>query len=674
MKISRFLRTNHTSRPIFKGERDQPPRTLMDRLVSQNSRPLVDYAKAREKPESQDAVRKHNRDITLSLTAAGFAAGGWLFPILNTISVALLFPYIVMYYRAACRDIVQERRPTLYLIDSVTLTGAMIGRFYFIGAFGCVLASISRKLLAKTEDNSRKKLIHIFGEQPNTVWRLIDGIEIETPMTSLQKNDIVVVAAGQAVPVDGMIVSGAASIDQHRLTGEAQPAEKGMGESVLASTVVLSGQIHIQVEETGANTQVARIGTILNQTADFKLDMQLRGEALANQSVIPTLAIGGFALPILGLSSALATLYCPIGWFMRLSSPISLLNYLYILSHNDVLVKDARSLELLTKVDTFVFDKTGTLTAEQPEVRRIYTCTSISENELLQLAATAEWKQSHPIARAILSEAEARKLPIHPVEDVRYEVGYGIQVKLQERVIRIGSKRFMELEGIDLAPEMQTIHARCTQEGHSLIMVSINDHLAGAIELHVTIRPEVNAVLHALKKKQKTLCIISGDHEQPTQRLADELGIDLYFANALPHQKAALIDELVAQGRSVCFIGDGINDSIALRKASVSISIAGAAAVATDIADIVLMDGTLKRLPDLLEIAASMEANMKNNFTLAIAPGIICISGAFLFHLGLAWGVTTFMTGLIASVGNSMIPRFRFHQQAYSAQSFQALP
>lgn len=622
-----------------------------------------------EKTELTKAEKRTNREIFLTLMSMMLAVGGWVHPILNPLSVITLLIYTFAFYKASLREIFQERRITLNLIDSIILTGAMTGGFYFMGALGGFLASVGRRLLANTEDNSRKKLINVFGEQPTTVWRLVDELEIETPLEELQKDDIVVVSAGQTIPIDGVIVSGVASIDQHRLTGEAQPAEKSIGDHVFAATVVLSSQIHIQVEKTGTETQVAKVGDILSQTADFKLSVQSRGEVLANQCVGPTLAMGGLALPFLGLSGAMATIYCPIGWFIRLSAPISLLNFLYILSENDVLIKDARSLELLTSIDTVVFDKTGTLTSEQPQVGNIYTCMQISEDELLQLAATAEWKQTHPIAKAILTEAEKRNLDLHSLDDVHYEVGYGIRVKIQDQTIQIGSRRFMEMENIVLSSEMQNLHSNCSEQGHSLVMIAMSGQLAGAIELHATIRPEAKSVIHALKQKNKILYIISGDHEQPTQNLAKQLDIDYYFANALPSQKADLIDQLAAEGKTVCFVGDGINDSIALRKATVSISLTGATAVATDIADIVLMDGSLKRLPDLFDITQQMDTNMQNNFILAVVPGIICISGAFLFHLGMAWGITSFMTGLVVSVANAMIPRLRYARQIYSTHS-----
>ena len=614
---------------------------------------------ANEKTETSKAEKAANRGIILSLVSLGFSAGALLYPSLIAGSVIGLACFTIPRYQIVYQELFKERRVTVNLLDVITLTGFYTLGFYFVGSLSALFASISQRLLAKTQDDSQKRLINIFGEQPRTVWRFVDGVEIETPLDKLQKDDLVVVCAGQTIPVDGTIAFGMASIDQHRLTGEAQPAEKEVGDTVFAATVILSGEIHVSVEKTGTETQIAQIGNILSETANFKMAIQSRGETFADKSVLPTIAAGSLGALLLGTGSALAIVYCPIGWFIRVTAPISLLNFLRILSQNEVFVKDARSLELLTKIDTVVFDKTGTLTTEQPHVNRIYTCSDYSENILLQYAATAEWKQTHPIAKAILTEAEARQLNLYPVEDMHYEVGYGIKVQVQEQMIRVGSSRFMAMEGIEIPSAIQDAHVDCSQQGHSLVMVAIDNKLAGAIELQATIRPEVKAVIKALNQRKKTVYIISGDHEQPTQKLAHELGIDHYFANTLPSQKADMIDQLQTQGKSVCFIGDGINDSIALRKATVSISLAGATTVATDIAQVVFMDGSLARLPMLFDIAHEMEANMNNNFVLSVAPGAICIAGAFLLHFGMTAAMFTFFSGLFLGIGNSMMPLLR---------------
>ncbi len=641
----------------------------LSRFNGKRGEQLTAISSVKAKIKTSDVEKATNRDLALSLGALGCAVGAWLYPPLVLGNIIGLAYYGLLRYKAVYQELVTKRKITINLLDAITITSALVGGFYFLGALGCVMSAVGRELLVQIKDISQKNLINIFGEQPHTVWLLIDGGEIETLLEDLQKGDVVVVYAGQTIPVDGTIVFGMALIDQHQLTGEAQPAEKGPDEMVFAATVVLSGEIHVRVEKTGTETRVAQIGHILSQTADFKLAIQSRSEVLADKSVLPTLAIGGLALPILGVSGAIAAIYCPLGWFIRITGPLSLLNFLHILSLTEILVKDARSLELLPQIDTVVFDKTGTLTAEQPQLSHIHTCLPLSEDELLQYAATAEWKQTHPIARAILVEAEGRGLSLYAIEDVHYEVGYGIKIESSDQVIRVGSDRFMEIEGVDIPLSMRDLHCHTAQQGHTLVMVALNDQLAGAIELETAIRPEVKAVIQNLHQRNKTTYIISGDQEQPTKNLANQLGIDHYIANALPDQKAELIDQLIKAGKSVCFVGDGINDSIALQKATVSISLAGATTVATDIAQIVLMDGGLTRLPLLFDLAEEMEANMKNNIILSLAPSFMCIGGAFLLHFGIVPAMVIFFSGLFTGVGNSMLPLFKHRQGIGSEES-----
>jgi Cu2+-exporting ATPase len=530
--------------------------------------------------------------------------------------------------------------------------------YLFVSAATIWLLTISEKLLIKTENDSRKKLVNIFGEQIRTVWVQIGGVERQIAFEALKVGDIVVVNAGEVIPVDGVIVNGVATVDQHTLTGESQPVEKAIEDKVLASTILLSGRICIRVEQTGQDTIAARISNVLNKTADFTSSVQARGMEIANNYTPPTLALSGLTLPFFGANAALTILLSSLGYNMRLVSPISVLNYLKILSEHGILIKDGRALELLDRVDTVVFDKTGTLTLDQPHIGNIYICAGIgiTENQLLMYAASAEYRQTHPIAMAILETAKLREINLPPISEAAYEVGYGIKVKVDDVLVRVGSIRFMEMEGIVIPDDMRNLQDDGFEVGYSLICVAINEQLGGMIELHPTIRPEVKRILQRLHQRAMSLYIISGDHEKPTQRLAMELGIDHYFAETLPENKADLIEKLQKEGRNVCFVGDGINDSIALKKANVSISIKGATTVATDTAQIVLMDGTLNQLDKLFNIASDFEDNMKNNFRISMIPGIFCIAGVYVFHLGVISGIAIYNLGLITGVTNAMLP------------------
>ncbi|RKZ37088.1 MAG: heavy metal translocating P-type ATPase [Gammaproteobacteria bacterium] len=606
------------------------------------------------------ADQEINHYLTVSTTSLVLTTiGALVYSPLTLVSIPLLIYASGYIFNRAYEAVTIEHKISANLIDSILVIGLMTTGYYFATALLYTFYYYSRKLLHKTEDHSRKHLINIFGKQPRSVWIISDGVELEIPFNQLKINDIVVINIGETIPIDGVIHSGVANIDQHILTGESQPIEKGIGKTVFAGTVVLEGQIQIQVEKTGKETTAAQIGKILDKTADFKASMQSYGERIIDKGALPTLVVSAVTLPILGTMSALATLNAGFGYQMRVTAPLSMLNFLTIASKNGILIKDGRSLELLNQVDTVVFDKTGTLTEEQPHVGKIHCCSDIEENELLTYAAAAEYKQTHPIALAILAEVKQRKLNVASVTQAKYEVGYGIKVSVDENVIRVGSVRFMEMEGIPIPPEISILQEEGMEQGHSLVFIALNDQLAGAIELYPTIRPEAKQIIAQLKQRGLSMYIISGDHEQPTRKLAQKLGIENYFAETLPEGKANLIAQLQQEGKVVCFVGDGINDSIALKKSQVSISLRGASTIATDTASIILMDSHLNQLDQLFAIAQEFKINMKNNLNLSIIPGFMCLGGVFFLHFGIVTTILLYDTSLLVGVWNAMSPSLK---------------
>ena len=505
-------------------------------------------------------------------------------------------------------------------------------------------------------------------DRPSYVWLLKDDVEVESPFEALKCGDVIVIYAGETIPVDGRIVSGIVSVDQHTLTGESQPVEKGVGDPVLTSTIILSGKVLIEVEKTGEDTVAAKISTILSHTADYKNSLQSWGEKIGDKSVIPTLALGTLSIPFLGSAAALPIFNSCIGLYMRILAPLSMLTYLNLASQHGVLIKDGRVLDLLNEVDTVVFDKTGTLTLEQPHIDQLYPCDGITENELLAYAATAEYKQTHPIAKAILLAAEQQGLVMPEIEQANYEIGYGIKVKRyneagDDDVICVGSTRFMGIENIAIPEEIQAIHQSGHEEGHSFICVAVNEKIYGAIALKATLRPEAKEVVQKLHERNIATVIISGDNEQPTKKLAEELSIPTCFAETLPENKATLIEQLQREGKFVCFVGDGINDSIALKKADVSISLLGASTIATDTAQIILMNQNLSQIIEAFDIAKFFKENMKANFAVTTLPGLTIVFGALFFHLGIIASLILNQVGLMIGVGNAVLPLLKQQKQ-----------
>ena len=465
--------------------------------------------------------------------------------------------------REAWRVTAEERRFSLLHLFFIYFAWLWFGGYYQVGTFGIIFGGLCMKVELLTQTVTRHSLTHLFGEQPAQVWVLLDGVEIEMPFEQLRLGDILVLTAGQQVPVDGVVVQGNATMDQHHLTGESQPVEKAVGDTVLAATLMLGGRIHVRVEKTGAETTAAKIGDVLNHTVE-RQELQLADMYKTFEYTRwPMLAGSALGWLIGGPTKAVAVLGCN---YLTSQIPLrllTLLNGLGFGAEHGVLVKDGRALERLPMIDTVVFDKTGTLTLDRQQVVQIHACANYAEAEVLWFAATAEQRQTHPIAQAILA---------------------------------------------------------------------------------ATLRPESQATIEFLRKQGLALYIISGDQEAPTRKLYAELGMSGYFANTLPEQKAERIKELQAQGKQVCFIGDGINDAIALRQAEVSISLRGATTVATDAAQVVLMEDDIAQLRTLWELALGFERSLADNARQAKQLSLLAAAGVLVLPFNfwvseLLWGV-----------------------------------
>lgn len=445
------------------------------------------------------------------------------------------------------------------------------------------------------------------------------------------------------------------------LTGEAQPVEKGPGDNVFAATVVLMGKLYLKVDKIGADTMAAQIGKILKNTSDFASSVQLRGKEISDKFAAPTLGLGCVAAVFVGPSAGLAVLLSGVGYSMRILGPLSVLNKLLLAAEHGILIKDGRALERIGAVDTVVFDKTGTLTLQQPYLAAVHTYSDISADDLLTYAAAAESRQTHPIAKAILRAADERGLavPPTPIDAASYEAGYGIKVSLFGNMIDVGSRRYLEICAVPLSMESERLTEIAHGSGASLVYVAINGILAGVLELRTSIRPEAKRIVRELGQRGLTLYIISGDHHRATWHLAEELGIEDYFAETLPENKADHITRLQSNNRRVCFVADGINDAIALKTAHVSVSLKGASTAVTHTAQVILMDESLTELTRLFSLADAFERNMKRNLLTSVVPGAVVIGGAFTGLVGFASAMALTSIGSFTGVVNSTYPLFQ---------------
>ena len=604
--------------------------------------------------------RREKRDHAFAIATASLFLSAWatfIIPPLRPVAMLLMLYTAAPSFRRASRVLRRERRLGVDVLDSIIFVACSMTGQVFAGAMTAWFLNLGRKLLLQTQAESERVLHQAFGKQADFAHVLRDGQEVATPLARIHPQDLIVVHTGEAVPVDGVITDGDAILDQHALTGESAPAEKTVGDKVFASTLLLAGKIVVQVEKAGKDTAASKISEILKKTVAHKLDSQSRGEQMADKAVIPTLGLSLVAGAVGGPGAAMAVINSEMGTGIRMAAPLGLLTSLTLCAQNGILVKDGRALELMRKVDTVLFDKTGTLTREKPEVGRILCGEGFHEEQVLTWAAAAEQKFHHPIARAILERFSALQRPIPALDSSKYKVGYGITVELEGRTIRVGSRRFLAQENIPLPSHVEEQIGQLHADGHSFVCVAVEDTFAGLLELHASHRPEAEEIVAGLRARGVNhMAIISGDHEEPTRRLAKHLGMDRYFAEVLPADKAKYVELLQKEGRTVCFIGDGINDSIALKKADVSISLRGASMIATDTAQIVFMEESIAKVCDLVDYSLALEKNVNRSWNLIAVPNGFCIAGVFLFGFNIWHSVAINNLSAIAALLNGLIP------------------
>jgi heavy metal translocating P-type ATPase len=615
--------------------------------------------KVSEIAEIQNKEEQNDSDHYLKAAGVGTGLavlGNLLYPPLGVLSLPVLGYSTAIVFENAI-DGLQEKELRISLLDSTAICiGVGLG-YYALSAMASMLYLTSLRVLDQTKDKADKRITDIFNDHPPNVWLLKNGVEISVPLKEISQGDQIVINTGEVAPVDGVIRQGIASIDQQMLTGESQPEEKTVGQKIFATSLVIAGRIIVDVEKAGADTVAAHITHVLAQTDTFISNLQTRSEQLANASVAPTIALSGLALLTQGPAAMAVVLSSNYSEVMRFSVPLSMLNHLRLASRSGLLIKDGRSLEQLAKVDTVIFDKTGTLTLDQPHVGTIYPCENFSENDVLFYTATAEYRQTHPVAKAILDMAIKQGLDLPKIENSQYRIGYGICVNWEQRTIYVGSARYMRQEGIALPHDFEQTEQQAHEQGYSLIYTAINGILCGIIELRPTVRQEAAQVIRRLQQRGLNVYILSGDHKGAVKSLAKDLSVDGYIAETLPEEKSQVIEKMQQEGKKICFIGDGINDAIALKKATVSVSLQDASHIAMDSAQILLMNKNLLQLLDAFDLASGFTSNQKIFINVGtVAPSLISMGGAFFAGFTVANAVVLYCVSITMGAGLALLP------------------
>lgn len=522
-------------------------------------------------------------------------------------------------------------RVNVDVLDATAIGVSLAMRDYNTVGLLTLLLGFGEALELWTRKKSLTSLAERLALNVDTVWVRRGELEIAVPIAELQADDLVVVRTGAAIPVDGTVVSGEASVNQASMTGEPLGVLRSEGASVFAGTVVEEGEIVIRPTGVGDGTRLNKIIKFIEESELRKADIQGRAERLAD-AVVPFsfLLAGAVWMVTRNPMRAAGVLMVDYSCALKLATPLAILAAIKEGAGCGVLVKGGRFLETLSAVDAVVFDKTGTLTESRPRVVEVVPAEGWGRDEVLRLAACLEEHFPHPVARAVVRKAEEEALQ-HQEEhaEVRYIVAHGIASELHGKRVFIGSRHYIEQdEGISVALLLSEVE-RLAREGHSVLYLAQEDRLVGLIGIEDPLREESADVIRQLRERGiKRIVMLTGDDERTAAAVAARLGITEYRAQILPTDKAAIIEELKAEGHTVLMTGDGINDSPALSAADVGVTLRDGADLAREVADVVLTNCNLRELSTAMELGDRTLRRIRTNFGLTMSLNSLFLAGS----------------------------------------------
>jgi len=585
--------------------------------------------------------------FTLIAMGTGVA---WLYSV-----VALLFPAI---FPAAFRD--HHGNVALYFEAAAVITALVL--------LGQVLELRAREQTS----GAIKALLNLAPKQARKIKE--DGSEEDVAVDSIAVGDKLRVRPGEKIPVDGIVIDGRSSIDESMVTGESMPVTKEKDAKLIAGTVNQSGALVMHAEKVGRDTMLSQIVQMVAQAQRSAAPIQRLADRVSAWFVplVILAALLAFAVWAMfgpeprygyGLVAAVTVLIIACPCALGLATPMSIMVGVGRGAQMGVLVKNAAALERLERVNTLVIDKTGTLTEGKPKLTKVVT-NAFSESELLRLAASVERASEHPLAQAIVNEANARKLALSDVYDFNSPTGKGAFGRVESKHITLGNAPFLKERGIDTS-EFDFEADRLRENGATVIYVGVDAKTAGVLAIKDPVKATTRKALEALKKDKIRLVMLTGDNKTTARAVADELGIEEVEAEVLPEQKAKIVEKLRSEGRVVAMAGDGVNDAPALAASDVGIAMGTGTDVAMESAGITLLKGDLMGIVRARHLSQATMKNIRQNLFFAFlynAGGVPIAAGvlypAFGILLSPIVGAAAMALSSVSVIGNALRLRF----------------
>jgi Zn2+/Cd2+-exporting ATPase len=586
---------------------------------------------------------QENREVTMSLTAGLLLALGWLggqflaVPSLTSLA-AYILAYVIGGWEIAqhAYHAIRERHFDTDLLMVVAALGAAALGDFAEGALLIFLFSLGHALEERALEKARSAIDALADLAPKTALVRREGEEIELPVEQLVLNDQVLVRPGTRIPVDGAILSGSSGVDQSPVTGESIPVDKGIGDTVFAGTINGEGALEVKVTRLAVDSTLARVMKMVEEAQAQKSPTQQAMDHFERIFVPAVLVITLLVIalpPLFGVPfresflRAMTLLVAASPCALALGTPASILAGVAQAARNGVLVKGGAHLENLGQLKAIAFDKTGTITHGRPEVTDVisFQPASYSGDQLLALAAAMENQSGHPLAQAVVRAARLANLSLPKAGPVTALTGRGIRSSLGSQTILLGSQKLLADGGIQIGPNWLGHVQTLETSGKTAMLLAIGGEAVGLIALADTLRPDIQDTIRQLRALgiEKT-AILTGDNPRVAAAIAKAAGLTDYYADLMPQDKVAAIQEMGRKYKTVAMVGDGVNDAPALANATVGIAMGGAGTdVALETADVALMGNNLSRLPFAVGLGRAVRRMIIQN--LVIALGVIAV-------------------------------------------------
>jgi Cd2+/Zn2+-exporting ATPase len=541
---------------------------------------------------------------------------------------------------------IRERDFTADIPVSFATAAALIIGQYSAAAVVAVLLLLGGMLEEFVSARAGNALDELSKLLPDRVTVRRDGEDLVVPLEEVQNGDLVLIRSGDRIPVDGVVALGTASINQAAITGESMAVEKQPGDPVFAGTLNELGALEVRTTKVGEETTLGQIRRMVEEAKAQKAPIERILNRYAKFYTPAALILGALVWWWSGdilRAITILIVFCPC--VMVLATPTALVASIGNAALRGSLVKKGATIEAMAKITAVAFDKTGTLTFGQPKLTTLDTLGQLAETELLRLAAIAEKLSEHPLGRAVVQAVIAREIVIPDPEEFTVLPGLGVRARIEGAEVIMGRPRLLSEQGITVDHNVQARATNLAAVGRTVILVAHNSQVEGLLVLEDTLRPQASQVITRLKKLGIRTVLVTGDNTVTAERIAGKLGISEVHAEVLPAQKVEIVKQLQAQGQSVAFVGDGVNDGPALATANVGVAMGlGGTDVAIETAEIALLSDDLTKLPHLLSLSRQAMRAIKQNLlfslgVLAIAvglaiPGILApVTGALLHEL-----------------------------------------